>query len=225
MDRNQSNNKVKGLTKSQKFGRFIKRTALIFVILVVTLTALNLTPLGIREINNAFFSLFINDERDNAEPLVEVSGVYTEPQRIAITKIGVDIKVLNPVSTDIKVLDNALLSGAVRYPGTGDLESKRNMFIFGHSSYLPVIHNQSYKAFNRLQELKAGDEIKLYSSDKAYTYKVAEVKLTTAEAEFVSLESADRKLILSTCNTFGKKQERFVVTALFDRVESIVSTS
>lgn len=227
MERNERNVAKRDLTRGQKGYRFIKRTLVIFVVLVVILTALNLSPLGIRELNNAFFSLFINDERDKtpSDELDEVSGVYTEPKRIAIAKVGIDIKVLNPTSTSIKVLDEALLNGAVRYPGSGDLESKRNMFIFGHSSYLPVVHNQSFKAFNRLQELKNGDEIKIYSTDKVYTYKVAEVKLTTAEAEFVSLDTEERQLVLSTCNTFGKKQERFVVTAEFVKSESFVSTS
>lgn len=206
-------------TKKENKWRFVKRTAVIFAILLVVLSALNLSPLPIRELNNAFFSLFINDERDKTVPDVatnnDVQDVYTEPVRISIAKIGIDVKVLNPATSDIKVLDDALLYGAVRYPGSGDLESKRNMFIFGHSSYLPVVHNQNYKAFNRIQELKEGDEIILYSKVKSYLYKVSGVKLTTAEAELVDLSSFDHKLILSTCNSFGKKEERYVVTADF----------
>ncbi|MDO8492190.1 MAG: sortase [bacterium] len=206
--------------KNGKKWRFVKRTAVIFAILLLALTALNLSPLPIRELNNSFFSLFINDERDKAVPEVTtdayMEGVYTEPVRISIAKIGVDVKVLNPANPDIKVLDEALLYGAVRYPNSGDLESRQNMFIFGHSSYLPVVYNQNFKAFNRIQELKVGDEIKLYSSNAhEYLYKVSEVKLTTAEAELVDLSSFDHKLILSTCNSFGKKQERYVVTADF----------
>lgn len=207
---------------------FVTRAIVIFFALIVLLSALNLAPLGIRELNNSFFSLFIHDERDRKVGIKEISdgpvnsqgrnGVYAEPIRINIPKIKIDTKVLNPVSEEVKALDEALLYGAVRYPGSGDLESKRNVFIFGHSSYLSVVNNQSFKTFNRLQELKKGDEVKVFSKNREYTYRVSEVKLTTADAAFVDLSAHDRKLILSTCNSFGKKQERYVVTA--DFVES-----
>jgi LPXTG-site transpeptidase (sortase) family protein len=209
---------VKEIENAQKRNRFLKRTVILFVIFFVILAGLNLTPSSVREINNVFFSYFIHDEeRENAEKVVETSrtGSYTEPLRIVIPKVGTDTKVINPTQNDSKTLDSALLLGAVRYPGSGDLEDKHTMFLFGHSSYLPVVHNKAYQSFNHLQKLSSGDEIKVYSSEKEYIYKVDKVELTTADEGFVNLSELEHKLVLATCNSFGKKQERYVVTASF----------
>jgi LPXTG-site transpeptidase (sortase) family protein len=133
-----------------------------------------------------------------------------------IDKIGVDTNVVNPEKADVEVLDNALLEGVVRYPGSGTLLDNENVFIFGHSSYLPVVHNLAYKAFNRLSELNLGDVIKLYSEKGEYLFKVTKLEIATADAALVEFGSGPKKkLILSTCDTFGKKSDRFVVEAEF----------
>lgn len=147
---------------------------------------------------------------------LENSNNYDNPVRITIPVIGVNASILNPVSQNISVLDNALLYGAVRYPSSGTLESSRNIFIFGHSTGLPVVRNQNFKTFNNLKNLKYGDTISLFSNEKEYRYKVSAVRLTMADEAFVTL-SNERKLILSTCNTFGEKEERYLVEADFVR--------
>jgi hypothetical protein len=130
------------------------RTILFFIGFLVILVSLGFAPKGVKEINNAFFSIFIHDERSsvNEGDLVETVrfGSYTEPARIVIPKIGVDAKVLNPKSSDTEILDDALLYGAVRYPESGDLESNQTIFIFGHSSHLPIVHNQNFKLFSEI---------------------------------------------------------------------------
>ena len=98
------------------------------------------------------------------------------PVRIQAPAVGIDALINNPSSTDANVLDNALLSGAVRYPDSGLLGSTSRMYIFGHQSYLPVVHNQAFKTFNGLQNLKVGDEIIVYSSTAAYHYHVSSGK-------------------------------------------------
>ena len=199
--------------------KFLKRTSIIFVVIVVILTMLGLAPAGVREINNVFFSLFIKD--DSSSVSVEETnrtGDYSEPTKIIIPKLGASVVVLNPASTDIKILDDALLKGAVRYPGSGDLESKNTMLIFGHSSYLPVVHNKAFQSFNNIQKLVKGDIITLEGNGRTYNYIVEKVELVNADDEFIDFAENKRKLVLATCNSFGKKQERYVVTAVFDSV-------
>lgn len=198
----------------------IYRTFLFFFGFLVILVSLGFAPKGVKEINNAFFSIFIHDERSsvNEGDLVETVrfGSYTEPARIVIPKIGVDAKVLNPKSSDTKTLDDALLYGAVRYPESGDLESSQTIFIFGHSSHLPIVHNQNFKLFSEIPKLSPRSEIKLYSENgKEYTYSVDTVTLTKAEDALVNLSERKRKLVVSTCNGFGEKSERYVVVASF----------
>jgi LPXTG-site transpeptidase (sortase) family protein len=136
------------------------------------------------------------------------------PARIVIDRIGVDTQVLNPESTDVEVLDRALLSGAVRYPGSGGIGETANMLIFGHSSNLPVIRNQAFRAFNQLGTLQQGDIVTVYSNTHKYEYTVRDVRLADAEEVVIYFDASEPTLTLATCNTFGAKQERWVVTAL-----------
>ncbi len=152
------------------------------------------------------------------EPATQTAWVPTRPEatpiRIVIDRIGVDTQVLNPESTDVEVLDRALLSGAVRYPGSGGTGEVANMLIFGHSSNLPVVRNQAFRAFNQLGTLREGDIITVYSNTHKYEYTVRDVRLADAEEVVVYFDAPEPTLTLATCNTFGAKQERWVVTAL-----------
>lgn len=145
-------------------------------------------------------------------PTVEVAG---EPKRIIIDAIGVNAPVNNPESAAIAVLDEALLSGVVRYPGSGDLDEHTNMFLFGHSTGFRVVQNEMFKVFNNLKNLKENDLIRLQSNTHEYVYRVTGVSLTTADEAVVELSTRAKKLTLSTCNSFGKAEERYVVEADF----------
>lgn len=137
------------------------------------------------------------------------------PTRIVIEKIGVDSLVYNPESSDIKTLNKYIAYGAVRYPGSG-LIGKGNMFIFGHSADIySVVNNPAYKTFNGIAKLERGDKIKLFSNDKVYIYRVISVALVGADEALVEFGGAENKLTISTCNTFGAKEERYVVEAQY----------
>lgn len=151
---------------------------------------------------------------------VEVTGHIVEvkshdPLHITVPAVGIDVNVENPSSRDITVLDTALSYGAVHYPGTGSLTQDANIFIFGHSSFLPNVINKNYQAFNGLKKLKGGEEIFVDSADTRYVYRVDNITLATAEEIQVDLSRGARKLTLSTCNSFGTESERYVVEAGF----------
>ncbi len=134
------------------------------------------------------------------------------PIRITIAKIGVNTIVQNPTTTNIYSLDDLLLHGVVRYPGSG-LPGQGNMFFFGHSTGIKIVHNQAYKEFNGLKDLVAGDPILVYSDNHVYTYKVNNVRLTTSDEAYVDFSVKKNMLTLSTCDVFGQKQQRYVVQA------------
>lgn len=140
-----------------------------------------------------------------------------EPVRVVIEKVGVNTVVHNPATRSVIALDELLKSGAVRYPGSGVLASG-NMFVFGHSTSLAVVHNQAYKTFNGLGNLVAGDEITVYSTTKKYIYRVKSVRVEQSDLALVDLSTKERMLTLATCNTLGAKEERFVVEADYIRV-------
>ncbi len=137
------------------------------------------------------------------------------PERITIDAIGLDVEVLNPSGDSIAELDAALLEGAVRHPKSADFREEGTMFLFGHSSYLPTVHNSNFKAFNGIQKLVWGDVIVVRSEDTEYRYRVEKVSKAAASQTEVALEHGTRRLMLVTCNSFGSKDDRFVVEAAF----------
>jgi LPXTG-site transpeptidase (sortase) family protein len=198
--------------KKNKLIGFFAVVGGIFVLSLLLLFVLGLVPEGWRAPSSGLNFLFEPVER--SRPSVE--GQI--PVRIVIDKIGVDTPIQNPQSTDIAVLDNELRKGAVRYPGSG-LLGQGHMFLFGHSTGLAIVRNPAYRAFSGLGNLEAGDQISIFSSDKEYIYRVFSVRLTTADEAYVDF-TIDRDMVtISTCNTFGQKQDRFVVEASLVRIQ------
>jgi LPXTG-site transpeptidase (sortase) family protein len=146
-------------------------------------------------------------------PAVSTTVEVRTPVRIQIPARDIDTSIVTPQSTDISVLDRALLTGAVHYPGSAYAGEQGNMLIFGHSSYLPVVKNKSFQAFNDLGKSKRGELITILSSTHEYTYTIDSVTLMRAEDAVVPLNVTQPTLTLATCNTFGAKQERWVVIA------------
>jgi LPXTG-site transpeptidase (sortase) family protein len=137
-----------------------------------------------------------------------------DPVKVAIPSLNISAPVWNPTTTNVQKLDDALLKGAVRYPTSAKLGENGNVVIFGHSAeYYPIVNNPWYKTFDKIENLKAGDTIIVYSSDRAYTYSVDTVEELNADSDTIPLNVTGAKLTLSTCDTFGKKSDRHVVTA------------
>jgi len=149
----------------------------------------------------------------------DVISTRTEPIKVVIDSVSINVLVSRPQSKDVSVLDNALLKGAVYYPGSGVIESG-NMFIFAHSTGLSVVRNQAFKAFSNLKNVKSGDKILITGDDGVtYRYIADSISLVDENEALVQFDTSTRMLTLSTCNTFGKKQERHVVKAHFDGIE------
>ena len=135
------------------------------------------------------------------------------PLRVVARDIGLDTTVANPASSEVSVLDQALLHGSVRYPTSAPLGVDGTMLLFGHSSYLPVVHNQAYKTFDGIQDLKVGSVVSVYSATVEYRYQVASVRVANAEEDSIELTPTGRHLTLLTCDSFASKNHRFVVRA------------
>ena len=159
---------------------------------------------------------------------VEAEEVFVEhvaePTRVIIESVGIDATILNPQSRDITVLDAALKGGVVHYPGSGLLGDDTNMFLFGHSTNWEVVQNPAYQLFNDIELVREGDVIRVLSDEREYVYTVVSINMVNADEAWVEL-AEEKKLLISTCNTFGKKTDRFVVEADFVTSYPIVDTS
>ena len=137
----------------------------------------------------------------------------TLPVKIIFDSLGREVTVLNPESADVAALDAALLNGVVRHPDSADFENTGTMFLLGHSSHLPVVHNKNFQAFNDIEKLGWGDTIRVQSEDTEYVYRVDKVSQAKASDAEVPLQFNTPRITLVTCNSFGSKEDRYIVEA------------
>ncbi len=208
------------------YGRKLSFLALFVIVFfgsTATLAKLDLLP----EASNA--KVVSADARsvnrpDTAEADEPRQIIVETPLKIEIAKINLSTIITNPTSTSIEALDRELLKGAVRYPTSAKLGEVGNIVLFGHTSNLPVVGNQAYKAFNGIQKLKAGDVVTVYSLGTAYTYVVRSVTRKSVNRDGVQLSVTGRVLTLITCDrSLGESTDRTVVTADFVDSHSISS--
>lgn len=146
----------------------------------------------------------------------EVPGVL--PVRIEIPAIGMDLPVQNSTTRDIDALYDQLVNGPIRYVDSAKAGGSGNVIIFGHSSRVPIVKNQMYKAFNRVSELKRDDLITLVGEDGAsYLYAVETVvRADVAAGATIDLSpNQGKKLTLVTCDNEKGKNARFILTAAY----------
>jgi LPXTG-site transpeptidase (sortase) family protein len=210
----------------------IKFTLYFFGIFLVTFFGLYMLGLVPSELLNGQGNT-LDDLKLNALEMASDNGKNTklkapevkkvlgeEPVRITIPSASIDIIVLNPTTKVNTVLDEYLTRGVIRYPDSA-LLGDGNVLIFGHSSNWAVVQNKAYKALNGIDKLKAGDLVYVDSDTSRYTYSVTSVVLVNADKEFVDFGTNKNMLTISTCNTFGQKQERYVAEAEFVGKQSL----
>ena len=155
-------------------------------------------------------------ENNPSEPINSILATETVnelPLILKIPSLNREVTILNPTSRSINDLDNALLAGVVRHPDSAVLGQEGNLFILGHSSYLPKVFNKNFQALNGIQNLKWGDIITLESDDTIYTYQVKKVYQAKAKNINVPIAGVGQHLTLATCNSFGSKDDRYMVEA------------
>ncbi|MAZ56568.1 hypothetical protein CL653_02150 [bacterium] len=198
--------------------RILPFTGAFFVIVLLTYMLLYIIdvypePKEAREENTSL--TIINDSKTEEGDDSEVANITTAalPVKIVFDELDKEIAVLNPTSRSVADLDAALLEGVVRHPDSADFQNTGNIFILGHSSYLPNVMNKNFQAFNGIQNLDWGDTIRLWSTDTEYVYRVDRVYKAKASEVTVPLDTTRGKLTLATCNSFGSKDDRFMVEA------------
>lgn len=185
---------------------FFVSFGLVFLISYGLLHSIDFVPEpvpNVPSINNASIEIGTN----------EADSSNDRPVRIIADSINLDATIVNPERRDIEALDEALRRGVVHYPGSGDLEDYSNMLLFGHSSYLPNVQNEWYRVFNALSQLSPGEIVRVQATGYEYRYVVSSVELVDADKALVELSTREKKLTISTCNSFGAKTDRFVVEA------------
>ncbi len=152
-----------------------------------------------------------NSVSSNGSASTFTDPVY--PTSIYIEALDRRVDVLNPTSRNIADLDEALLEGVVRHPDSATLDRTGTVFLLGHSSYLPVVNNKSFQAFNGIQKLKWGELIEVTTAQGKYIYRISKVYRAKAENVTVPIAGDKKRLVLATCNSFGSTDDRYIVEA------------
>lgn len=211
------------------FSVFLAASAVIFVLSLSAADSVGFVPYYIDGTEPSHTKVALNDlpelgeelpfgtvvESEKKKDVAVVADVAVAPTRIRIPSIGLNLPVSNPQTRDLEELDADLKSGPARYVDSALLGEKGNVLIFGHSSHLPVVHNQMYKAFNKIPDLKAGDSISVEGGGKEFLYTVTSVTKVDAEDGIVDLSKGGQKLTIVTCDTLTGKSARFLLEAEF----------
>jgi LPXTG-site transpeptidase (sortase) family protein len=212
--------------KKPPFGVFLSAVIVMFFLTLSSADSVGFVPYYIDgSLSPQDQKLALSDLPLLGEAQKEVSKVTEKqhtalPERIVIPSISMDLAIQNPSTRDVNILDALLQQGPARYVDSAKLGESGNMIIFAHSSHLPIVHNQMFRAFNRVPELKAGDSINLLAEGKTYIYTVVSVEKADATDTSIDLsKTLGTRLTLVTCDTLTGKSARFILTADFVGIE------
>ncbi|MEK7098434.1 MAG: sortase [Patescibacteria group bacterium] len=199
---------------------FLAATAVIFILSLSAADSVGFVPYYIDGTEPTRSKVALSDLPELGEEPVAGSQqpaaeteIGIEPTRIRIGEIDLDLPVSNPETRDLEELDAVLKDGPARYVDSAKLGESGNVLIFGHSSHLPIVHNQMYKAFNKIPDLEEGDTISVEGGGKEFVYRVTSVTKVDAEEGIIDLSKEGSKLTIVTCDTLTGKSSRFVLEA------------
>jgi sortase A len=133
------------------------------------------------------------------KPVIQKKASVTpKPEAIGILQIDM-INLKLPVVEGIRKQDLEIAPGHI--PGTALPGQIGNAVIAGHHSY-------SYgRMFNRLEELKIGDAVKVKVGRKTYVYTIIVKKMVEpGDISVLSYNKTDTILTLITCDADGKRR-------------------
>lgn len=127
------------------------------------------------------------------------------------------VNIKAPINWNVTFNDSAiqqsLQTGVAQLEGTALPGEVGNIFISGHSSYLPFAKGDYKQVFTTLPNTKLGDQIFIIRGGTLYTYKVENVFETKPTKIEIMKQSTDSMLTLSTCVPIGTATRRFIVQA------------
>lgn len=185
---------------------------------IVPVTTITSTP---NDVNTPTVATTPGVQKPTTTPATQTTISTALPRTMAIDALGRTLTILNPASRSVSSLDTALLSGVVRHPDSATLGEDGNIFILGHSSYLPVVHNKNYQAFNGIQNLKYGDVIRVDSTTTQYSYRVEKVYKAKASVLVIPVAGVGKHLTLATCNSFATSDDRYIVEATLQSTKTL----
>lgn len=176
-------------------------------------------PLSLRSLGNFLILASLAGFVYLLSPLIRIyffPVIATPPQNgpyLTIPKIhALAPIILNVDSQDPKNYLSALKRGVAHAQGTALPGTPGNVFLFAHSSDYPWNIGRYNTVFFRLNELEAGDEIRINTDNQRYVYQVVEKKIVSPY-QSEDLSSQEDRLVIQTCYPPGTAWRRLLIFA------------
>jgi len=134
---------------------------------------------------------------------------------LEVPSIGISVPVILPQNPNIKAVTKDLDNGVVYYPGSVLPGQIGQIVVLGHSAP-PNWPKIKYDwVFSDLNDLKYGDQIRLYFDYKEYIYYVREKKILAKGQKIIPtpLVNNGNVIVLVSCWPPGKNLQRIAVQA------------
>jgi LPXTG-site transpeptidase (sortase) family protein len=162
----------------------------------------------------------ITTENPNSSPQPERQIVYEDRRNeLLIPSLGINSPLVFPHSASDSVINEYLIDGVAHYPGTAEIGTTGNAFIFGHSSNYPWIQSDYNKIFATLPRIKDGDEVIVVRDGVEYVYRVfSSFEVGPNDTWVLGSNPGDwstqkELLSLMTCVPVGTNERRLIVWA------------
>lgn len=150
---------------------------------------------------------------------------YVDPDSVTLADLTSLETVLVVESANIqgKIVDGytqeSMLEGFWHYPGSSVPGKRGNTVIFGHRFHrLPPSKN----TFFNLDSVKVGDKVRIEQTGTEFTYTVVKTSVADKYDESILNDTGDYRLTLITCTPLWTSEKRLVVTAVQDRLSSVI---
>lgn len=136
---------------------------------------------------------------------------YFLPENLVIPSLGIEAPVVISQSSNEIALQKDLENGVIYLPGSSKLGEKGTMVIMGHSSAYPWYKGSYGSIFALLNKLNLNDEIRVFSKNKQYTYRVTEKQIKAPKDLIFETQKDEAILYLVSCWPVNTAWKRIVV--------------
>lgn len=165
--------------------------------------------------------VFVTDvQRQN---IINEHPVVVVPNQLVIPTLDVVAPIQFAEFDNETAFQEALINGVVHYPGTADVGTEGNAYIFGHSSDYAFSKGKFKTVFALLPKIEIGAEILVSDQNGVqYKYKVYNKFVTDkTNLEVLSQKTSGKSILtLQTSYPIGTALQRYIVQAELERPQN-----
>ena len=164
-------------------------------------------------VSDVLTSIFTNQNQKDSSG--EIGTDIFAQDEILIPKISLQAPLVLSKSDKEADITEALKKGVLLYPNSAFPGEEGITVMLGHTAPPNWPDINHYHIFNRLNELKKGDEILVHFRNSEYHYRVAKKFFVAkgTEVDYVPLTNSKHMLVLLSCWPPGRGNQRIIIQA------------